>query len=157
MHLLKDDRLKMTFIDHLKLSRERSRFRLLGFVIMPNHVHLVILPAQKSAVGRIIGELKSRSARDLVNILRTSDAHLLERISVERNGRHKYAFWQRRCFDHNCRNEATTIEKVEYCHNNPVRSGLVDDPEKWRWSSYASYAGHDDAVIEIDELVSELI
>jgi putative transposase len=51
----------------------------------------------------------------------------------------RFAFWQRRFYDHNCRTEKSVIEKINYCHNNPVRSGLTETPAEWRWSSYRWY------------------
>ncbi len=56
----------------------------------------------------------------------------------------------RRGYDHNCRARDTVLEKINYCHNNPVKRGLVSEPGEWRWSSYNWYAGVTDGPIEMD-------
>ena len=58
---------------------------------------------------------------------------------VWRDGHNRLAFWQRRCFDHNCRNEDALWNKVRYCHMNPVTRGLVRIPGDYPWSSYRWY------------------
>jgi putative transposase len=60
------------------------------------------------------------------------------------------AVWQRRCYDHNCRTPEIVVEKLKYCHDNPVKRGLVNHPEDWPWSSYNWYQGRRDGIFEID-------
>ena len=61
-----------------------------------------------------------------------------------------FVFWQRRCYDHNCRSTESVWKKVNYCHNNPVKRGLVSEPDNWIWSSYRYYAGYKQVVLEMD-------
>ena len=56
------------------------------------------------------------------------------------------------CYDHNCRTLETVLEKINYCHNNPVRAGLVGDPGDWKWSSYGWYQGDIDVPIIMDKI-----
>jgi putative transposase len=53
----------------------------------------------------------------------------ISRYSVEQQ------FWQKRCYDHNCRTNETVLENIKYCHKNPVTRGLVKDPGDWQWSA----------------------
>ena len=103
-------------IEELDRARQRHGFRILGYVLMPEHVHLVLFPPEETRLGSVIGEIKSRSAR----------AYFATRsIGTPESTR---VFWQPRCYDHNCRTPEATHEKIQYCHNNPVKLGLVTDP-----------------------------
>lgn len=59
--------------------------------------------------------------------------------------------WQRRFYDFNFRSERKRIEKLRYLHCNPVKRGLVLEPEQWEWSSYRSYAGLDEGKVKINQ------
>ena len=127
-----------------------GRLRLLGYVVMPEHVHLVVVPPEDGELGPAIGEMKRQSALLIHDLLQRQASPLLSRLSVVRNGVPKFALWKRRCFDHNCRSEREVWEKVNYCHNNPVKRGLVKQAEGWKWSSYQYYADSPDTLLEID-------
>ena len=58
-------------------------------------------------------------------------------------------FWDKRCYDHNCRSPQTVVEKIRYCHNNPVTRGLVSDPAEWKWSSYNAQLGRPDVPLTV--------
>jgi putative transposase len=129
-----------------------SRTRLLSYVIMPEHVHVVIVPPEQLQVGPAIGSLKRSIAKRIVASLRTTDSELIRTLEVKRSGEVRVAFWLKRCFDHNCRTEESVWRCVNYCHWNPVTRGLVAVPERWRWSSYSYYLDVPDNLIEIDVL-----
>jgi len=140
------------FLEEVEHSRRKYGFALLGYVVMPNHVHLVIRPEEETKVGQIVGEIKSNSARRIGVLLHRTGWHNHVLTPKMRDGENRFVFWQRRCYDHNCRTTETAKEKINYCHMNPVRAGLVDDPAKWEWSSYRWYAGCVDCVIKIDSV-----
>jgi putative transposase len=129
-------------------ARKQYFFKLVGYVIMPEHVHLVIIPEAGTPIGAMIGEIKRVSAKLILPAI--SEPSLLKRLTIERNGRIRRVLWQRRCYDHNCRSSGSMWEKVNYCHYNPVKRGLVLKPEQWRWSSYRWYAGLEYGGIEMD-------
>jgi len=106
--------------------------KLLGYVVMPEHVHLVLVPPEDAELGPIVGELKRITARDIHKLLNGSQSDLSGELLVRRNGKAKVAVWQHRCFDHNCRTPESVWEKVNYCHNNPVRRGLVRQTADWK-------------------------
>ena len=149
-HLYRDkvvSRLYETCKDH--------RLKLLGYVVMPDHVHLVLVPPEEVELGPIVGELKRIMARDIHKLLKGSQSDLGGELLVRRDGKEKMAVWQRRCFDHNCRTEESVWEKVNYCHNNPVRRGLVRQAADWRWSSYGYYAASANVLLEIDVVATD--
>jgi len=137
-------------IETLRGLQADMRFRILAYVIMPEHIHLVIVPEIGSEVGHIVGEIKRQSAIRIHKILIAKNSNLLTKLAAVRNGYKRFACWQRRCYDHNCRTNEKVWEKVNYCHNNPVRRGLVSSPGRWRWSSFRRYQGESDVELEID-------
>jgi len=124
-------------IRHLHEARIKHRFKLFGYVIMPEHVHLVMLPPDGTRLGLVIREIKSKMAREYFS------AEMSE-ISGTR------VFWQKRCYDHNCRSEKSVLEKINYCHNNPAMRGLVTEPGDYKWSSYNWYCGEEDVPLRMD-------
>jgi putative DNA methylase len=88
-----------------------------AYVLMPNHVHILINPLVP--LRRITGGIKGVSARDANGAL----------------GRTGKAFWQDESFDHWIRNDAQLERIQSYIEYNPVKAGLVAKPEDWQWSS----------------------
>jgi putative transposase len=136
---LKGEWTRRLVLKHLDAARDKHRFHLLGYVIMPDHVHFVLHPPESMKLGLVIREIKSRSAREY-----------FARTMGPRVGGARRVFWNRRCYDHNCRTSETTLEKINYCHANPVRRGLVESPGQWVYSSYNWYQGETDVPIRID-------
>mgnify|MGYP000856653929 CR=1 FL=1 len=124
---------------YIEQTRQKYGFRMLGYVFMPDHVHLVIHPLDGTPVGQMVGEIKSLTAREW---FRLTEISLKDVVRV---------FWQKRCYDHNCRSTAVVREKIAYCHSNPVRRGLVSDPGEWVWSSYNWYQGKHDVPLQMDQ------
>lgn len=139
------------FIHELNGLRARHNLKLYGYVVMPEHVHLVMWLPDTLRLGAVIGELKSYSAKRVLPLLKFQQARSLDRLTVVRRGIQQTVFWQSRCYDHNCRTCEAVSEKIEYCHNNPVKRGLAAEPGDWLWSSYNWYVGRTDVPIQMDE------
>ena len=137
---LNHPRAKEILIDELDRARAKHGFRLLGYVLMPDHVHLVLFPPEGMKLGFVIREIKSRSAR-----------RYFATAQIGSSGGRR-VFWHRRCYDHNCRSAETVREKIQYCHNNPVKRGLVSDPSEWKWSSYNWYQGIKEVPLKMDAI-----
>jgi putative transposase len=128
----------------------RARFiKIFAYVVMPEHVHLIVHPPDSVKLGPVIGELKSKAA---TRILSKKLIDLPAICYVIKKGVSRRAVWQPRCYDHNCRTRETMIEKINYCHNNPVKRRLVKESGDWRWSSFNWYRGLKDVPLTIDEL-----
>jgi len=152
LHLLTHGRDITDVLEEIESARRRYGFLILGYVVMPNHFHVVLLPKRPIKAGRVIGEIKSKSARKILSRWRTADVRDLRRLQVIRDGKPRVVFWLRRCYDHNCRTLEDVREKIEYCHMNPVRGGLVVHPGQWRWSSFGWYCGSDKGPISVDPI-----
>jgi REP element-mobilizing transposase RayT len=98
-------------------AHTQERYDLHAFVVMPNHVHLLITP--HVPLLRITQGLKGFTARKANEVL----------------GRIGQPFWQDESFDHWVRDGAQFREIVTYIHHNPVTAGLAERPEDWQWSS----------------------
>jgi putative transposase len=98
---------------------QRSLYRMLAFVVMSNHVHLLIETV--NPLQKITKLLKGYTARRA--------NQYLSRVGQ--------AFWQDESFDHWVRNSAELERIVHYIENNPVTAGLVNKAEDWAWSSAA--------------------
>ena len=104
------------------LERVRRSFGLCvyGYVVMPEHVHLLISEPQRQTLADALKSLKQGVSRRLI-----ADAE---------------HFWQKRYYDFNVRNYRQFVEKLRYIHRNPVKRGLCERPEDWQWSSFRHYA-----------------
>ncbi|HEX3321636.1 MAG TPA: transposase [Terriglobales bacterium] len=114
-----------TVVLEVCLYSHEKRFTLFGAVVMPDHVHLVLLPLADSegmfSISEIMQGIKSTSAHRINKLL----------------GR-KGIVWQQESFDHVLRVEEGIAEKVNYIINNPVRAGLAERSEQYPWLWYPS-------------------
>ena len=126
------------FVRVLDEVRARYSFRLIGYVVMPEHVHLLIGEPRIGDPSKVLQVLKQRVSGQLLEKIRgdypASEAH----------------FWQRRFYDFNVWSGKKITEKLNYMHLNPVARGLVVHPRDWPWSSWSHYANKDKGRIKID-------
>jgi REP element-mobilizing transposase RayT len=115
---LQDSRVARVVVDALLYGETVRRFyQLHAWVVMPNHVHAIFQP--HAAMPTIMRWLKGRTGRVANQIL----------------GRTGTALWQDESFDHWIRSAEELRDLIEYVENNPVKAGLVETKEQWRWSS----------------------
>ncbi|MFG0292216.1 MAG: transposase [Phycisphaerales bacterium JB050] len=122
-------------------SRETQHFKLYAWVIMPNHVHMLLRPdLPDHPVANILKRIKQTTARTIIAEWRSRDARVIPKITDSRGDTH---FWQRGGgYDRNIISKEEFLEKLNYIHLNPVRAELVKRPEDWKWSSAAAFCGH---------------
>jgi putative transposase len=133
--LLNTVRARNLFVDALEKIRERHQFLVVGYVVMPDHVHLLIGEPAKGTPSMVLQALKQRVSRDLRKTERDGD---LQR------------FWQARFYDFNVHSAKKRMEKLDYMHANPVKRGLVKNPAAWVWSSWSFYAAGKTGLVRID-------
>ena len=120
------------------------RFDVWAYVVMPEHVHLLIWPTQPVYdIGAILNAVKQSVAKRAVTFVRREAAAFLsQRADRQPSGEVHYRFWQRGGgYDRNVVEAATVHRLIEYLHANLVRRGLCPRPEDWHWSSAADFAG----------------
>lgn len=145
------------FVKALQAVRAEFRFYLLGWVLMPDHFHLLILPQPADSASRIVQQLKQRSAASLLRILEESAANLwcarmLARLRLPAtvHARSSFRVWQRRFYPFGVYSDKKRLEKMDYMHNNPVKRRLVASPDQWSWSSFRFYYLGDASVLSMD-------
>ncbi|NYF90681.1 transposase [Tunturiibacter empetritectus] len=109
------------FVEIFEQTRQKYLFHINGYVIMPNHVHILVSEPKSAPLSLTIQILKQRFSRT-----RTEDY-----------------VWETRYYDFNVRTEPKRIEKLRYIHRNPVTRGLVTEPGHWQWSSFNAHATND--------------
>jgi putative transposase len=152
IEVFRDEVAAEIFIRNLDRLRRDHGVRILGYVVMPDHVHLVLHPQISVRLGVVIGQMKGRSAREIVLSWQERSIPIPGQMRRMRGTLINHSVWEKRCYDHNCRTPDTVREKINYCHNNPVSKGLVAEPGEWRWSSWQWYRGDCDVPLEIDPI-----
>ena len=147
--LLKSARARDIFVRELAKVRDELDFRLIGYVVMPEHVHLLVSEPQDGTPSTVLQKLKLRVARKLRKQRRNAPPGQM-RLPFEEGGEPLRSFWQARFYDFNVYSERKRIEKLNYMHANPVTRKLVDHPKDWRWSSWGCYAGLAKVLVRID-------
>ncbi len=147
----KSDRTCRWFLEALDAGRTRNPFDLWAYVIMPEHVHLVLLPHEGTQISRILQSVKLSVTRRAVNWIKKNGRSLKQMEYLRPDGQVCLRFWQRGGgYDRNLRSVGDVHEKISYIHNNPVRRSLVERPEDWRWSSFAAVQNETNSLIKID-------
>ncbi|MBV8051966.1 MAG: transposase, partial [Acidobacteriaceae bacterium] len=121
MKLLDSVPARETFERELELVRRWYGFYINGYVVMPEHVHLLISEPERGELSVVIQMLKQITSHEL----KTPDQR---------------RFWQVRYYGFPVWGEKKRIEKLRYIHRNPVQRGLVARPEDWEWSSFRQWA-----------------
>src|SRR5579863_8708764 len=116
------------FEQSLEAIRLRYQFFVSGYVVMPEHIHLLVTEPLNGTLARALQALK---------------------LSVAVQSRER-PFWQRRYYDFNVHSEEKRVEKLRYMHRNPVVRGLVAKPEDWKWSSFPHYSTGVEGTVEIE-------
>ena len=123
--------------DEVNQARRDHDFQLWAYVFMPEHVHLLVYPNRPEYdMSQILKAIKEPVGRKAIKHLREHAAEWLPRITVKHGQRLERRFWQAGGgFDNNALDPHVILRMIEYIHGNPVRRGLVVNPEDWKWSS----------------------
>lgn len=140
------------FIEALSDTRAKNPFKLVGYVLMPDHFHLLANPIELN-ITTVVGKLKGRAASQILKLLRAKDrTRTLKRLQLLRplaSGQ-THAVWLQDFSSIDIWSHKFIRQKLDYIHMNPVRAGLCDHPAKWRWSSYHAYLPHETGSVPIE-------
>jgi len=136
------------FLAILEQTRQRYRFVVVGYVVMPEHIHLLLTEPEVGTPSTVMQVLKQRSSRALLPKKKRVDPRQRD---LFRDAAPRRAFWQARFYDFNVWTTKKRVEKLRYMHRNPVKRGLVDLPEQWRWSSYRFHLLGEAGAVRVDE------
>ncbi len=132
------------------MVRRRYGFVVVGYVIMPEHVHLLLSEPERKNLSVVMKALKQAVARRVLGAMRRKNSRqgeLFPQTPVPRS------FWQARYYDFNVWTAKKLREKLRYIHRNPVTRGLVKLPEQWRWSSFRAYAYREKGLVAVNAMV----
>ncbi len=126
-------------LESIKFCQQHKGLEIYAWVIMPNHLHLIIGRNGEQNLSQIIRDLKGYTSREIKKSLEKNSGSLMYQIleqSGTLNSRNKnFQLWQQ----HNHPIEMSTDfmfdQRVNYIHANPVKAELVTFPEEWKWSS----------------------
>jgi len=127
-------------------------FKLFGYVIMPDHFHILIQPSEKYNLSQIMRAIKGNFARKYNEWYYNNNTQFNQgsrRLSADYNVDYKRDYrgwvyipvWQEGYYETVMRDEKDVVNKLNYIHNNPVRKNLVDEPSKYEFSSWHQYFG----------------
>jgi putative transposase len=157
--LLSGDRSRAWVVEVLQRVRHKLDFDLWAYIVMPEHVHLLIHPRQQAyRVENILAALKRPvSAQAKAYLESTHNTAWLEKLTVQEGSESVFRFWQAGGgYDKNLWSELPLLEIIDYIHANPVRRGLVEQPTDWMWSSARFWAGEASVPLRMDPLVEAL-
>ena len=147
------ERCRRWLADAIALAKTKHQFHVWAYVIMPEHVHLLIWPCQPIySISRILTTIKQSVARNALLFVQANASWFLTKmLDRQPNGRTAHRFWQRGGgYDRNLSEVTTLLFEIDYFHCNPIRRGLCERVEEYLWSSAADYLGIRKGPIPID-------
>ena len=153
--LLAKERTCRWVVDAIEEARRRHEFDLHAFVIMPEHVHLLIRPRHPECnLDRILYDLKRPVSWKAKNwLIQHGNDDWIGRLSFRHGSRKVFRFWLAGGgFDRGVFRDLALSQVVQYIHGNPVRRGLVAKPEDWIWSSARFWGGMDGSPLKMDPI-----
>jgi putative transposase len=127
---LDSDHARILFEEELERLRKRHQFFVFGYVLMPEHVHLLVSEPKLHTLSKTLNVLKAETSK---------------RLKGDRK-----QFWQIRYYDFNVLTQPKLVEKLQYIHRNPVERGLVEKPEDCPWSSFRHWQTGEEGRVEIE-------
>lgn len=162
----RDEEFCRILLEELELYSKKCGFTLIGYVIMPDHMHLLLWwdrgEKLELSISKIMQGVKGVTARRIIDLMvgngleqmlqptpmRQEQMPSLTQKSAKSHRRNlRYRLWQRGFYDFNIYSEEKLLEKLNYVHHNPVRAGLVLSPSDYKWSSYRLYSSESEGFL----------
>ena len=136
--IFRTDKTCRIFIDILTELKEKHPFKLIGYVIMLDHFHLIVNPLECD-ISVILRKLKGKSVKLIIDWLKEENHQKsLEKLRLKIKNR-EYAVWQKDSSVIDLFSHKFLRQKLKYIHNNPVKAKFCEHPKDWKWSSYCAY------------------
>lgn len=139
--------------ESLAFLQKQKRLSLHAYVLMENHLHLIV---SADDLAKEMRNFKSFTARKSIDWYQEHNKQWILGQLREHRKHHKtdqsYQFWQEGFHPKLIQTDVMLQNKLEYIHNNPVERGFIDDPAHWRYSSYRNYMGLE-GVIGVEPLL----
>jgi putative transposase len=150
--VFRNDHACLLLLDAMATTRSKEPFKLIGYVVMPDHFHLLANPLELD-ISIIVGRIKGRAAVAILSWLR-EEGHSLSLTKLKlpkplKSGQ-THAVWMREFSAIDIWSRKFIRQKLHYTHMNPARAGLCKHPVEWRWSSYNAYFPHEPGSVPIE-------
>ena len=141
-------------VDSLNYYRYQHRCKLVGFVIMLNHIHLILWRQGETKISEFMRDFKrftsGRISRQAFLEEQNDWVRAFEQAGQD-TSRAESKVWQDGFWEEIIFTDEILLQKLDYIHMNPVRAGVVDEPQNYPYSSYRNYELDDDSWVEIDK------
>ncbi|WP_031435345.1 REP-associated tyrosine transposase [Methylomarinum vadi] len=139
-------------LDSWRFLQQTAGFRLYGYVILENHLHLI---AASEDLNHDMQRFKSYTAKQIIAYLERQRSgkllHMLAFFKRAYKQESRYQVWEEGSHPQLIESESVMRQKLDYIHQNPVKRGYVDRPEHWRYSSARNYLGQEGLINVIRE------
>jgi putative transposase len=153
-------RFKRRWVSTLDELCSELNFKIIGYVLMPEHFHILIWPSADPKPSQILQKFEESSALFILKNLKENIAYpwcrkMLNRVRLPPTVHHRTHFrvWQRGGYDLNVWSPKKGQEKLTYMHNNPVTRKLVEKPGDWPWSSWRFYFLEDAYILSLGRML----
>ncbi len=133
---LRTMRARSVIVEELSKDRAEMKFQLIGYVVMPEHLHLLISEPEIGTPSKVLQKLKQRVSRKMHKGSKSASSSQTN-LGFDDAGENSIPFWQPSFYDFIVYSEGKRKEKLNYMHANPVIRGLVKHPKNWPWNSWS--------------------
>ncbi len=148
---------KDILIESLEFCQKNKGLDIFAYVIMTNHVHLIVGRSGKQKIEEIIRDFKKFTAYKLLKTIAENNQEsrkewilwMMARAGKKNPNNKNYQFWQQNNHPIALTSNKILEQKLEYIHNNPVEQGIVSEPEDYLYSSAKNYAGLVDIMLTV--------
>ena len=142
--LFQRDVIKRILVDNLNLARILGRIKPFAFVIMPNHIHVIVRCTEDHPVSSFLRDFKSNAAKQIIwQYQAENNRQVLDQLELAARDLERQTFrvWDDNYVAKEIFTAAFLKQKLEYIHHNPLQAqwDLVDRPEDYVWSSARFY------------------
>ena len=135
-------------LDSIKYCQDNRGLQLHAWVIMSNHMHL-IASSEKGDLSGIMRDMKKHTSKKIVTDIKANEQEsrkewmlsMFSNAGKYNNDNEEYQFWRKGNQPKELETHEFAMQKLNYIHNNPVRAGIVEEPEHYLYSSARDYAG----------------
>jgi len=141
-------------IDSLKFCQQRKGLIIYGYVIMLNHLHMIVNTIEKIRLSDVMRDFKKYTSKaisaELEKDNRRLESYVFRKAAEREKETQQYKVWQSAFHPQLVYTPKVFRQKLEYVHLNPVRKGFVEKPEYWAYSSARNYVLADHSVIQVE-------
>ncbi|MCW9708753.1 REP-associated tyrosine transposase [Fodinibius salsisoli] len=145
-------------VDSLQYCQVEKDLRIHAYVIMLDHIHLVVSLSNKSPkrLSDVFRDFKRFTSREITMLLKKESnqqaLNIFKRAAINDERKNNFKVWQEGFHPKGIYNEKFGLQKLEYIHSNPVKKGCVLKPEHWQYSSAGFYCGYNNVPLEVEDI-----